>query len=301
MIRSLVALAIAVPLAAQAAPRTKLAVMDVRAVQGVAEGTVTILTAIIVSDAARAGYDVISQADVSAMIGFEKQKQMLGCTDQASCLAEIGGALGVDYVVSGQVGQIGSRYHLSLQLLDSRKAKVLARGARFADRNEDALAAAAQATLADLLGAVQRGGAPPVPAAAATPAGTPAKPDLSAPASAAVAPEASQGWRPSRKASYWVMGGGATALLVGALFKAGAASETQKLEDAWQDPDYASIYEDKKAKIEQLTTTGNSFLVGGALVTGVGAFMWWKGRPLPVAVAPAIGADSVGLVAAGRF
>jgi TolB-like protein len=302
MIRSLVALALAVPLAAQAAPRTKLAVMDVRAVQGVAEGTVTILTAIIVSDAARAGYDVISQADVSAMIGFEKQKQMLGCTDQASCLAEIGGALGVDYVVSGQVGQIGSRYHLSLQLLDSRKAKVLARGARFAERNEDALAAAAQATLADLLGAVERGGAPPVAgAAAAKPAGTPAKPDLSAPASAAVAPKEGQGWRPSRKASYWVMGGGATALLVGALFKAGAASETQKLEDAWQDPDYASLYEDKKARIEQLSTVGNSFLVGGALVTGVGAFMWWKGRPLPVAVAPAIDADSVGLVAAGRF
>ncbi|HSN90208.1 MAG TPA: hypothetical protein VLS93_03175 [Anaeromyxobacteraceae bacterium] len=301
MIRTLLALSLAVPLAAQAAPRTKLAVMDVRAVQGVAEGTVTILTAIIVADASRAGYDVISQVDVAAMIGFEKQKQMLGCTDQASCLAEIGGALGVDYVVSGQVGQIGSRYHLSLQLLDSRKAKVLARGARFADKDEDALAAAAQATLADLLAAVERGGAAPAPAAVAKPA-EPARPrpDLSAPASASVAPKG-QGWRPSRKASYWVMGGGAAALLVGVVFKVGAANETQKLEDAWQDPNYAAIYQDKKGKIEQLTTAGNSFLVGGTLVTGVGAFMWWKGRPLKVAVAPALGAESVGLVAAGRF
>ena len=314
MIRFLLAVLVALPAAAGAAPaRSKLAVMDLKGVQGVSEGTASILTAIVVADAARAGYDVISQADIAAMIGFEKQKQMLGCTDQASCLAEIGGALGVDYVVSGQVGQIGSRYHLSLQLLESRKAKVLARSARFSDKDEDALASAAQATLADLLGTVGRA-APLAPASAASAKAIPLppppaagtgdarKPDLSAPAPAPAEPRHDPSWRPNRTASYWVMGGGVAAVLVGALFRGAASSEYQELEDAWRDPAYASLYDEKKGRITQLTNAGNGLLAAGIVTAGVGGFMWWRaGRPPAVSVAPEVGDGRVGLVAAGRF
>jgi hypothetical protein len=82
---------LAFPAVASAA-KVKVAVTEVKSVQGVAVGTATILSDIVVSEVARHGYDVISQSDISAMIGFEKQKKMLGC-DETSCLAEIGGAL----------------------------------------------------------------------------------------------------------------------------------------------------------------------------------------------------------------
>jgi len=41
------------------------------------------------------------------MLAFEKQRQMLGCAD-SGCIAEIGGALGVDYLVSGKVSRLAA-------------------------------------------------------------------------------------------------------------------------------------------------------------------------------------------------
>jgi hypothetical protein len=41
------------------------------------------------------------------MLAFEKQRQMLGCAD-SGCIAEIGGALGVDYLVSGKVTRLAA-------------------------------------------------------------------------------------------------------------------------------------------------------------------------------------------------
>src|SRR5512138_3260100 len=41
------------------------------------------------------------------MLAFEKNRQMMGCTD-GGCIAEIGGALGVDYIVSGKVTRIAA-------------------------------------------------------------------------------------------------------------------------------------------------------------------------------------------------
>lgn len=61
---------------------------------------------------------VISRDDIIAMLSLEKQKDMLGC-DDASCLAEIGGALGVDKLVVGQVGKLGESYVISLRLIDA--------------------------------------------------------------------------------------------------------------------------------------------------------------------------------------
>jgi len=158
MKRAVVALALAAALpavSALAATRQKVAVLDVRAVQGVAAGTATILTAIIAGDTAQGGYDVLSQADIGALLGFERQKKMLGCGEDSSCLAEIGGALGAEYVLSTQVGQIGSRFHLSLQLLDARKGSVVARVSTFSETTEDALAATAERAVAQALAAAR--------------------------------------------------------------------------------------------------------------------------------------------------
>jgi hypothetical protein len=65
---------LALPAAASAAPKIKVAVTEVKSVQGVQPGTATILSDIIVSEVSRQGFDVISQSDISAMVGFEKQK-----------------------------------------------------------------------------------------------------------------------------------------------------------------------------------------------------------------------------------
>lgn len=59
----------------------------------------------------------------------EAQRSVSGCDqDSASCLAEVAGALGARYVVSGTLGALGSELVLQLTLLDTRTARTLARG-----------------------------------------------------------------------------------------------------------------------------------------------------------------------------
>lgn len=114
------------PLVVSAKPE-KFAVLEFT-VKGLPKETQTTFSAAVAAEIGRRpGYSVISKADIDAMLGFDRQKQALGC-DDVSCLAEIGGALGVDKLVSGQVTQLGEGQTLiSLQLLNTKRATVESR------------------------------------------------------------------------------------------------------------------------------------------------------------------------------
>ena len=64
------------------------------------------------------GASVIGKEDIAAMLNLEGQKQVLGCDSDTSCLAEIGGALGVDKLVVGQVGKLADNFIISLALCE---------------------------------------------------------------------------------------------------------------------------------------------------------------------------------------
>jgi hypothetical protein len=90
---------------------------------GMDAGTAGALSEVLSAEiAARPGTQVITAADVTAMLGFEKQRQMLGCEANEACIAELAGALGVDKIVSGSVGQIEDVYLLNLRLIDVKRA-----------------------------------------------------------------------------------------------------------------------------------------------------------------------------------
>ncbi len=82
---------------------------------------------------------VTSQDDIKALLGFERQKALLGCTD-ASCLAEIGGALGVDQMLTGSLSRAGESLVLLVRLVDVHKGIALRDlTRRFPSASEDAL------------------------------------------------------------------------------------------------------------------------------------------------------------------
>jgi TolB-like protein len=286
--------------------RVKIAVMDVRNVQGVAEGTSTILSDIIVSEVAKARFEVISKSDIAAMVGFEKEKQMLGCSDDSKCLAEIGGALGVDYMLTGQVGQIGTRYRISLLLVDSKKAKVAARSAQFCDRNEDALAAAAQATVTEILAAVPRPEAPapqaPAPAAAPLAARPTAPRPVAAapPPAAAVTAEAG----PNRTGAWIAYGVSGGLIVIGAIAGLSAQAKYKDLEKQQGTAGYQALWDAQAPDIRKLARAADGCFVLGAIGVGVGTWLWLAANPAEprkIAVAPLVGDGQVGLVAAGQF
>ena len=60
------------------------------------------------------------------MIDLETQKMALGC-EQDSCLAELGGALGVPYMLVSNLGRFGKQYILNIKFVAVEEAKVLGR------------------------------------------------------------------------------------------------------------------------------------------------------------------------------
>ena len=80
---------------------------------------VNIMTEILAVEIQALGvYDsVIAGRDIATMVGFERQRELVGC-DHAECLVELGGALGVDRLVAGHVAKIGETYVVQIKLIN---------------------------------------------------------------------------------------------------------------------------------------------------------------------------------------
>jgi len=72
-------------------------------------------------------FRVISSKEIVTLIGLERQRQLLGCSEDTSCMAEIASALGSDLVASATVGKVGSTYLVSVRLIDGRTSRTVAR------------------------------------------------------------------------------------------------------------------------------------------------------------------------------
>ena len=72
-------------------------------------------------------FQVITEDDVKQMVNFDQMKTALSCDEQASCLAEIGQALGVSYIMTGTLAQVGGRHVLTMVLIDIQNARPLKR------------------------------------------------------------------------------------------------------------------------------------------------------------------------------
>jgi len=121
-----VALLVAVVSFAQSAPaRPKIAVLEFAAASGITQSVADSLADLAANTLRNHNrYDVIGKNDIHSLLGYENIKQKLGC-EETSCLAEIGGALGVDYLVVGNIAKLGDTYLINLRLIDAKKAFVL--------------------------------------------------------------------------------------------------------------------------------------------------------------------------------
>lgn len=73
-----------------------------------------------------AGLQVIGQEDISAILGFEQQKDLFDCAD-TSCMADIGGALGVDRIVVVKIARLNNDWVTTAKLINIRAARVESR------------------------------------------------------------------------------------------------------------------------------------------------------------------------------
>jgi hypothetical protein len=68
---------------------------------------------------------VTTPRDVAAVLGVERQKQLLGCGSNGSCLAELAGALGAEGIVTGEIALVGKVYQLTIKILSPEQGRVL--------------------------------------------------------------------------------------------------------------------------------------------------------------------------------
>jgi hypothetical protein len=126
-------IALALIAASSGGEKPRLIVLELGAQAGVEHGVATALTDAVAAEVDRRGYfQATSPRDVQTLLGVERQRQLLGCTEEGSCLTELAGAIGARYVLSGAVARLGDAYQLSLQTLDTQKATPLGRSIRLA-------------------------------------------------------------------------------------------------------------------------------------------------------------------------
>lgn len=227
----------------------------------------------------RRGFQVVSKRDVMTMIGFERQKQMLGCADESnSCLAEISSALGVDQVLTGQLAKVGSVFAINLKVINATDVKTLAIYSARASSEEELLdlvsGPAAEALTRQTFAAVGR----EVPVAT----------------SAVVDPPSTlraKAWIPASIGGAFLLGAGASYALASG--QATAAREADSVEG----------FNDARESGQQLQTV--AFALGGAALAGVGvaaAFYFLGGEDAPAA-SPSVALSSEGaaVVLSGRF
>ncbi len=107
-------------------PNPKIAVMNFQA-SGVEKSLAHNITEIVTVELKQfQGFQVISHTEISTMLSFEGVKQSMGCSDEG-CMAEIGNALGVNYIVNGNIGKIEETYLVNLKVIDIREAKIIGR------------------------------------------------------------------------------------------------------------------------------------------------------------------------------
>ncbi len=111
-------------------PRTlKLAAMPLRSsTTRIDEKLLPILNDLMLTTIANDGRfaQVISGADLTDLINMEQQKTALGC-EASNCLAELGKAIDVPFLLTAEVGMVGDQSVFNLKLLDMEEAVVVAR------------------------------------------------------------------------------------------------------------------------------------------------------------------------------
>jgi len=237
-----------------------IAALDLVAVKGVDPAVARLLNEAMLSRLKASGRfsSILGSSDLKAMLSMEQQKAALGCGDD-SCLAELGGALGVPLLFSADVGVVGGRFMLNIKILKVDEARVADRRTSiYANEGEllEGLHAAIDGVVLGALGDEASG----LPLAAVQ---TPAAP--TAEKVAANAPPQGKGTR-----TWWL--GGST-LTLGAVVAAGGwlyfDSEQQQF-DTVGDRRVGDF-----ERLQQAQTVANSMLGLGAGAMVLGGFLLW--------------------------
>ncbi|MBW1807520.1 MAG: DUF2380 domain-containing protein [Deltaproteobacteria bacterium] len=113
------------PLTTRAEDDIRIAVMEFASKGGVSQKQMDALGDLLANEIRTMGkYRVIGKSDIRTALDLETQKNLVGCNDE-SCIAEIGGALGVRWVIVGNISKFGEKFLLNLKIMDTEKIRIV--------------------------------------------------------------------------------------------------------------------------------------------------------------------------------
>ncbi len=118
----LVLVLLALPLAARAEAPAKVAVGELRGGAGVSKELPDVVADQLIVELQQRGFEVTSSKDISAQLGHERERQLMGCSSDTSCLAEVGAALDVAFIITGSISKVGNSLALSINAVNTRKS-----------------------------------------------------------------------------------------------------------------------------------------------------------------------------------
>ena len=150
------------------------------------------LADVVAGAVSRAGHDVITPQQLEALVGLDAAKQLAGCADDgcvARMSADLGGALGVDAVLTVSTSRAGSGAVVSVKRIDAQGGGARVADARLKSAKIDAALDAIPAFVAEALAGL----APLAPSGAAS---TPSLPRATAATPTASTPSSTTPWLP---------------------------------------------------------------------------------------------------------
>lgn len=156
------ALMAAGPSTGDAAPGFSLAVMGFKSEGGISEATAGALTDIFTQRMRDSTIftRVTSARELETVLGLEARRQSMNC-DSDSCLAELAGALGVDYVAQSLVGKVGDSFVLTLRIIDRRNGSAISSVTQTVTGGEQAILAAMDPACIQLIQGIYMSGKKP--------------------------------------------------------------------------------------------------------------------------------------------
>lgn len=210
------------------------------------------------------GLSVTTSSELAAVLGLERQKQLLGCaSDQSACLTELANALGVDGLVTGSLARVGDGYRLDVKIVAAADARHL---------GSDTVTAA---TMPALLGEMEGS------------AGRLAE-QVHATLGIAPDPHTPRALAANGRRMWWAAAGGLAAGATGAFFGYRALRTAELREREPSGPSYEALHQQV-----QLSSTFANISYGVAAVGAAAAtYFWFNSRPVhrpSVAFAPGPG------------
>jgi TolB-like protein len=134
----------------------KVAVLEFTSKGGVTQDQMDALSEMLVNEMGKTpGIKVIDKTTIRQVLNLEEQKALLSSCSEQACLSEIGGALGVNWVVAGNVSQFGSAYLMNLRIVDVRKVELAAGVSRTVSGGQEQLISELPKAAAELLAAAR--------------------------------------------------------------------------------------------------------------------------------------------------